>query len=200
MSSEHPDRDSLSAHLDETLSIDATQWIEQHLSSCAQCRTRLEQERVFLGELDGLRTVRTPSDFTQGVMARVAQYPAYEPGKEVSWRRLAVWGGAGAAALFVLALFVGWLVVAGGGAEGVQVPAGASVFTNAASWTVWLWENTQSRLERVMPQLEAVLGGLYVVVGLVREAGLMVQLALLLITVGLNYALTRMVLNYQRRQ
>lgn len=200
MSSEHPDRDSLSAYLDETLSIDATQWIEQHLSSCARCRTRLEQERVFLGELDGLRTVRAPSDFTQGVMARVAQYPAFKPGKEVSWRRLAMWGGAGAATLFVLALFVGWLVVADGGAEGVQVPAGASVFTNAVSWTVWLWENTQSRLERVMPQLEAVLGGLYVVVGLVREAGLMVQLALLLITVGLNYALTRMVLNYQRRQ
>ena len=33
-----------------------------------------------------------------------------------------------------------------------------------------------------------------------RNAGLMVNLALLLVAVALNYGLTRMVLNYQRRQ
>jgi hypothetical protein len=195
-SGEHPDRDSLSAYLEESLSIDATQWIKQHLNSCGACRTKLEQERVFLERLDGLCSVKPPADFTQGVMARVAQYPTYHPAAEVPLKGFLKWGVGAVAAGIVVALFIGWMVVASGTGPGVEVPAGASAFTTAIEWTVWLWESARGVGEPLMQPLEAVWG----VVEFVREAPLMVQLALLLVTVGLNYALTRMVLNYQRRQ
>jgi len=197
-SSDHPDRDSLSAYLDESLSIDATQWIKHHLEGCTTCGAKLKQERAFLAELDGLRAVRPPDDFTQGVMARVAQYPTYQPTKELPWKRYAIRGSVAAAVLFVVALFIGWVVVAGSG-EGLQVPAGAGLFTTAIGYTVGLWNATSDLMAQFGPQAEAVLGAIMAFVDFFRGAPLMVKLAILLVTVGLNYALTRMVLNYQQR-
>jgi len=199
-SSEHPDRDSLSAYLEESLSIDATQWIKHHLGTCASCRDKLEQERAFLAELDSLRSVRAPSDFTQGVMARVAQYPTYQPRQEVPWRRYTTRGFVAAGVLLVVAIFVGWVVAVSGSGQGVQVGAGAGAFTGAVDWTVWLWENTKGTFGLAMPVLQIGLGLLLAAVEWIRNAPFAVHLAILLITVGLNYGLTRMVLNYQRRQ
>jgi len=198
--SDHPDRDSLTGYLDDSLSIDAAQWVRQHLKSCADCRDKLERERRLSARLDGLRSVKPPADFTEGVMARVAQYPAYQPGKELPWGNFARWGGIAAAAVLVLAVFIGWIVVAGGGGQGVQVPAGASAFTIAIDGTVWAYETAAAGFETVAPQLQDLFSVAYVVYEFIRDAGLPVHLALLLVTVGLNYALTRMVLNYQRRQ
>jgi predicted anti-sigma-YlaC factor YlaD len=192
---EHPDRDSLSAYLEESLSIDATRWIRQHLEGCTPCRTKLAQERAFLEELDGLRSLRAPADFTQGVMARVAQYPAHQPAKDVPWKRYATWAGGAVAALFVVALFIGWAMVSADG-QGLQVPTGGAAFTIAIEWTVTLWNNLQA----VAPDVQGFIGMLFTISEVVRGAPLMVQLGLLLVFVGLNYALTRMVLNYQRRQ
>lgn len=198
--SDHPDRDSLTGYLDESLSIDAAQWIRQHLEGCADCCTKLERERRLSATLDGLRSIEPPADFTEGVMARVAQYPAYQPRAEVPWRNAARWGGVAAAAVLVVAVFIGWIVVASGGDQGVEVPAGASAFTAAINGTVWAYERVAAGFERIAPQLQDAFSVAYFVYEFIRDAGLPVHLALLLVTVGLNYALTRMVLNYQRRQ
>ena len=105
---EHPDRGSLSAYLEEALSIDAAQWVAQHLEKCGDCRAKVDQERAFLASLNGLGRINPPDDFVEGVMARVAQYPAYQPAKEVAWPRVALWVGGGGAMLVVL------LAIAGG--------------------------------------------------------------------------------------
>ena len=198
--SDHPDRDSLTGYLDESLSIDATQWVRHHLEGCGDCRVKLERERRLSAELDGLRSVKAPPDFTEGVMARVAQYPAYQPRKELPLRNTARWAAMAAAAVLVVAIFVGWIVVAGGGEQGLQVPAGATAFTTAIDGTVWVYEQAAGLVEQAAPAAQTGFSVAYAVYEFIRDAGLPVHLALLLVTVGLNYALTRMVLNYQRRQ
>ncbi len=201
MSNQHPDRDSLSAYLEEALSIDATQWVEQHLAGCASCRIKVEQERAFLDELNALKTVEPPPDFVEGVMARVAQHPAYHPAPEVKWRRVGVWTGAAAASVVVLLGFIGWILVAGAPAQGAAgtptVSGGIAWFFDAARQVYFMGlSQTEGLWELLMIGFTVVYG----VVDFIQRAGLPVQLALLLITVALNYAFTRMVLNYQRRQ
>jgi anti-sigma factor RsiW len=199
-SEQHPDRDSLNAYLEEALSIDATQWLRHHLAGCAECRARLEQERAFLRRLDGLRTVEVPVDFTAGVMARVAQYPAYQPATEVSWRRLAVWAGS-LAALLVVGLGVGgWLLMTlpAEGQEAAGYASSGIVAVAQAAKNVYLWgaEAVETATPLVQP-IGTLLAG---VLAYFRGSSLAFQLAVLLITVALNYLFTRMVLNYQRRQ
>ncbi len=201
MSQQHPDRDSLAAYLEEALSIDATQWVEHHLEGCAECGDKLEQERAFLEELGGLHSVEPPADFTEGVMARVAQCPAYRPAPEMQWRRIALWVGGAAAMVVVLLGFLGWVLVAGGAAEGAEVPAqvpGGIAWVMNSGREVYFW--VTGKFEAAVPLLQI---GLKVLLGIfeyIRQSGLAVQLAILLITVGFNYWFTRLVLNYQRRQ
>ncbi len=201
MTDQHPDRDSLSAFLEGALSIDATQWVEQHLVGCAACRAKVEQERAFLSELDSLQCVEPPADFVQGVMARVAQCPAYQPAPEVKWRRVGVWAGAAAAAMVALLGFVGWALVAGSDAGGTaatpSVSGGIAWFFEAAKQVYFLG---LGRLEGIWSLFQIVFTVLFGIFDYIRNSSLMVQLALLLATVALNYAFTRMVLSYQRRQ
>lgn len=201
MSDQHPDRDSLSAYLEESLSIDASQWIKHHLDGCGACRTKLEQEQAFLDELNSLASIEAPADFAEGVMARVAQRPAYQPGTELPWRRIALWVG-GAAAMFVVgAIFIGWVLVAGSSGQGAQTSgAVSSVVATGAGWARSLYFIGRDNVSGILPVFEVVFAVLFGIFEFMRNAGLMVQLALLLATVALNYGLTRMVLNYQRRQ
>lgn len=200
MSNQHPDRDGLSAYLEESLSIDAAQWIKQHLDGCGACRTKLEQEQTFLDELNSLASIETPADFTEGVMARVAQRPAYQPGTELSWKRIGLWVG-GAAAMFVaLAIFVGWVLVAGSSGQGAQTSGVASsAVATGAGWAKTLYFYASDNISGVLPVFQIVGVVVFGIFDFIRNAGLMVQLALLLATVALNYAFTRMVFNYQRR-
>lgn len=201
MSRQHPDRDSLGAYLEEVLSIDATQWVEHHLEGCAECGDKLEQERAFLEELGGLHSVEPPADFTEGVMARVAQRPAYQPAPEMQWRRIGLWIGSVAATMVVLLGFVGWVLVAGAPAEGPEVPAQVP---DGIAWVmkrgldVYFW--VTGKFDVASPLLLIAWKVLLGIFEYIRQSGLAVQLALLLITVGFNYWFTRLVLNYQRRQ
>jgi anti-sigma factor RsiW len=199
-SQQHPDRDSLNAYLEEALSVDATQWLRHHLAGCGECRARLEQERAFLRRLDGLRTVEVPVDFTAGVMARVAQYPAYQPATEVSWQRLAVWAGS-LAALLVLGLGVGGWLLMTLPAEGQEAEGYAStgiVAAAQAATNVYLWGVEAVKTARPLVQpIRTLLAG---ILEYARGSSQAFQLAVLLIAVALNYLFTRMVLNYQRRQ
>ena len=201
MSREHPDRDSLSAYLEEALSIDAAQWVEHHLEGCVECGGKLEQERAFLEELGGLCSIEPPADFTQGVMARVAQFPAYQPAPEVQWRRISLWVGSAAALMVVLLGFVGWVLVAGAPAEGPEVPAqvpGGIAWVMNSALEVYFW--VRGTFEAALPLLLIAWKVLLGILESFRQSGLAVQLTLLLVAVGLNYWFTRLVLNYQRRQ
>lgn len=202
MSDQHPDRDSLSAYLEEALSIDAHQWIEQHLAGCSPCRAKLEQERAFLGELNSLKTVEPPADFVEGVMARVAQCPDHQRAPELEWRRISRmgwWAASAAATLVVLLGFIGWVLVAGSSpeAEGAVAVSGGIVWFFEVAKKVYFFG-----LDNLGGVWEVAMIGFTVLFNIfefIRNAGLMVQLALLLATVALNYVFTRMVLNYQRR-
>ena len=203
MNSEHPDRDSLSAYLEEALSIDASQWIQQHLARCVSCQGKLEQERAFLRELNSLKTVEPPADFVEGVMARVAQYPDHQRAPELEWRRItrmSWWVASAAATLVVLLGFIGWVLVAGSSpeAEGTVAVSGGIVWFFEVAKQVYFFG--LSNLEGVWSVAMIGFTVLFNIFEFIRNAGLMVQLALLLATVALNYAFTRMVLNYQRRQ
>ena len=197
---QHPDRDSLSAYLEEALSIDATQWVEQHLEKCGDCRAKLDQERAFLDSLHGLGRINPPADFVEGVMARVAQYPAYQPAKEVAWSRVALWTGAAAALVVVVLGVIGWVLVTQRPLDNPETSGAVSVaIVKVMEASKELYRFAESNMGGVMYVLQiagTLLVGLF---DFVRNSSLVFQLALLLITVGLNYLLTRMVLNYQRR-
>ena len=195
MKGQHPDRDSLSAFLEEALSIDATQWIEHHLGGCADCRAKLEEERAFLAKLGSLcDKIEPPADFTESVMARVAQQPAHHPAPEVSWRRMGLWVASGAAALVVLLVAIGWLMSVAGLPEGTGwlaarvASAAKEAYMSAEEFGIGTWS--------ILTSAGKVLG---VVLNYVRGASLAVQLGIMLATVTFNYVLMRMVLNYQRR-
>lgn len=201
MSRQHPDRDSLSVYLEEALSIDAAQWVKHHLEGCGECGVKLEQERAFLEELASLRCVAPPADFTQGVMARVAQRPAYQPAPEVQWRRIGLWVGSAAALMVVLLGFVGWVLVAGAPAEGAEVPAqvpGGIAWVMNSGLEVYFW--VKGTFEAALPLLLIAWKVLLGILESFRQSGLAVQLTLLLVAVGFNYWIARLVLNYQRRQ
>lgn len=201
MSREHPDRDSLSAYLEGALSIDATQWVKRHLEGCAECGGKLEQERAFLEELGGLHSVEPPADFTEGVMARVAQCPAYRPPPEMQWRRIGLWVGSAAVLAVVLLGFLGWVLEVGAPAEGAEVAA------QVPGWITWLANSglnvylfATDTFDAAWRLLQIGLSVLTGIIGYIQDRGLAVQLAILLITVGFNYWVTRLVLSYQRRQ
>ena len=199
MSSQHPDRDSLSAYLEEALSIDAKQWIEHHLGGCVECRAKLEEERVFLAQLGDLcNKIEPPPDFVEGVMARIAQYPAHQPAQELSWRRMGLWVASGAGALVVFLALGGWLLSLAGQ---IEAPEGASgVVAGVFSAAVEAWKYAEKFAFAAWSLLQTAWTVALVVVDRLRGAHIAVQLGLLLTTVLFNFWLTRLVLNYQRRQ
>ena len=133
-------------------------------------------------------------------MARVAQYPAYHPVTEVPWTRVALWVGGAAAMLVVLLGVVGWGLVTQRPLDNPQAAGFVSVaIAMLAEAARDLYVFARENMGGVMYILQiagTLLVGLF---DFVRNSSLVFQLALLLITVGLNYLLTRMVLNYQRR-
>ena len=200
MSEQHPNRDSLSAYLEEALSIDATQWIDHHLEGCTKCQDKLDEERRFLRKLDGLHKIDVPSDFTEAVMARVAQFPAHQPRVAVPWRRV-FFGAAGlAAVLFVLLALAGWIIMSGAPLDSPEASGAASrSVTTIAEFAKVVYLYGRKAFDWSLAVLQTggtILFGLF---DFVRRSGLAVQLTVLLITVALNYFLTRLVLNYQRR-
>ena len=200
MSGQHPDRDSLSAFLEQALSIDATQWIEHHLETCHACQDKLEEERRFLCRLDGMRKIDSPKDFTEAVMARVAQLPPHQPKIEVPWLKVAISATGLAALIVVLVGIAGWMLIGAAPLESPEASGAASrgvtTFAEVAKEVFFFGQGLFNKGIALAQTAGTFLVGLF---ELVRRSGLAVQLTILLITVGLNYFFTRLVLNYQRR-
>jgi anti-sigma factor RsiW len=200
MNGHEPNRDMLSAYADGVLSPDAVRSMEQHLAECDTCAHALETERQFIAQLDGLANVIPPEDFVAAVMGRVAQHPVHRPGKAIQWRAAMRYGVAAAVVLaVVLGGGVTWMLGSGtlqNAQPGAVVAVGIS---SAAGMAAGVFAATRDFVGQAFVVLEAVAQILWRVTLLAASAGWMVQITLLLLTVSLNYAFTRLVLNYQRR-
>jgi predicted anti-sigma-YlaC factor YlaD len=90
-------------HLDGILSGAAADEVEEHLAACSGCRALLKSYRALSQALDALVPAEPPTDFTAGVLARIAARER----SAARERRLAlgILAGVGAAAavLFVVA-------------------------------------------------------------------------------------------------
>jgi anti-sigma factor RsiW len=76
-----PDR--IYDYLDGALSPGEREDIERHLAGCAACRCVLEVRQKISGAAAELPDVPVPDDFASGIMAKVAEMPAYGPKKAV---------------------------------------------------------------------------------------------------------------------
>ncbi len=200
MSSHEPNLDMLSAYIDGVLSPDAHRSMEQHLKRCQVCADAERQERRYLGRLDRLSEVAPPADFVSAVMGRVAQYPAHRPGSGIPWREAMRWSVA--ASVTLLALFAGgvaWLI-GSGALDGIQTGA---VLAAGVGGIADVTTSSISAARTVVTQgrvlLEEAGQIMWRISNLAISSGWLIQGTLLLLTVSLNYAFTRLVLNYQRR-
>ncbi len=200
MSTHEPNLDMLSAYVDGVLSPDAHRSMEQHLKRCQVCADAERREQGFVARLDRLSEVAPPPDFVNAVMGRVAQYPAHRPGAAIPWREAMRWSVA--ASVTLLALFTGavaWLI--GSGAldsvqTGTVVAAGVGGIADVAASSV---STTRAVLAQGRVLLEEAGQIVWRISSLAMGSSWLVQATLLLLTVSLNYAFTRLVLNYQRR-
>ena len=94
----------LSQQLDEHLSPQETQELEEHLASCLSCRKDREELMQLDQALRGLGEVEAPADFTQRVMDQVRAEPQPRPKVIPLWRRPQVRALAGLAACALLCI------------------------------------------------------------------------------------------------
>jgi hypothetical protein len=70
------ERDLITAYIDGELDADVTTLFEQHLESCADCRTQLREHRLFVCELDAALNSNTeipvPANFSKMIAARAS--------------------------------------------------------------------------------------------------------------------------------
>ena len=200
MNGHEPNRDMLSAYVDGVLSPDAVRSMEQHLAECDACAHALESERQFLARLDTLADVAPPDDFVNAVMGRVAQHPIHRPGNAIPWRAAMRYGVAAAVVLaVVLGGGVTWMLGSGtlqNAEPGAVVAVGIS---RTAGLAASGFASTRHFVGQGFVLLEAAAQLMWRITLLAASAGWMVQVTLLLLTISLNYAFTRLVLNYQRR-
>lgn len=200
MSSHRPDLIGIVDYLEGILPPDAERAMEHHLERCERCRSALERERQLLRRLDGMARVEPPPDFVEAVMARVAQYPAYEPPTPVPWRRVLGWSTA--LGLILVVLVVGGIT--GLLRSGTLAQAGAGdllsfAVAELADFGTFALGFVRGVLEPAAVVADALARALWRVVAEAAGSGWMLPLTLLLLTVTMNYAFTRLVLSYQRR-
>lgn len=200
MKAHEPNLDMLSAYLDGLLSPDAERSMQQHLERCDACAGVLRAERSLLATLDAMSEVEPPADFVNAVMGRVAQYPAHRPAALVPWREAMRWSVA--ASVLLLMLFGGgiaWLV---GSGMLENADPGSLLAAGIGRSTVFVAESfaaLRSLVDPAMVLIEEAGKMVWRVLALATTSGWIVQATLLLLTVSLNYAFTRLVRNYQRR-
>lgn len=195
-----PNLDMLSAYADGILSPDAARSMKQHLTVCDVCAHALESEREFVARLDELSSVRPPDDFVNAVMGRVAQYPAYRPAAPLTRQAAVRWSAA--ASLLLVVLFgtgIAWLVGSGvlqGAEPGTWAARIIGQIADAGTFLITSAKGVAGPALVLLEQAGQIVRRLST---FAMQSGWLVQLTLLVLTVMLNYAFTRIVLNYQRR-
>jgi predicted anti-sigma-YlaC factor YlaD len=107
-------RELMSARIDGELTAAESLRLEEHLASCEACREELAALERAWGGLDALGEISVPEGLTDRVVARVL---AARRGMPPARRRVRVLYPLAAAAAVILALFVGSVLMNGGGVD-----------------------------------------------------------------------------------
>lgn len=124
----------LSQQLDEPLSPQEKQELEEHLAACPSCRKDKEELEQMDQALRNLGEIQAPADFTQRVMAQVQQ-PQSKPKVIPLWRRPQVRALAGLAACALLCIGIYRSLPQDGNLSGGMVTSGQGEVSSQSSGT-----------------------------------------------------------------
>lgn len=124
----------LSQQLDEPLSPQEKQELEEHLAACPSCRKDKEELEQLDQALRNLGEIQAPADFTQRVMAQVQQTQS-KPKVIPLWRRPQVRALAGLAACTLLCIGIYRSLPQDGNLNGGMVTSGQGEVSSQSSGT-----------------------------------------------------------------
>ena len=124
----------LSQQLDEPLSPQEKQELEEHLAACPSCRKDKEELEQMDQALRNLGEIQAPADFTQRVMAQVQQTQS-KPKVIPLWRRPQVRALAGLAACTLLCIGIYRSLPQDGNLNGGMVTSGQGEVSSQSSGT-----------------------------------------------------------------
>lgn len=124
----------LSQQLDEPLSPQEKQELEEHLAACPSCRKDKEELEQMDQALRNLGEIQAPADFTQRVMAQVQQTQS-KPKVIPLWRRPQVRALAGLAACALLCIGIYRSLPQDGNLSGGMVTSGQGEVFSQSSGT-----------------------------------------------------------------
>ena len=124
----------LSQQLDEPLSPQEKQELEEHLAACPSCRKDKEELEQLDQALRNLGEIQAPADFTQRVMAQVQQTQS-KPKVIPLWRRPQVRALAGLAACALLCIGIYRSLPQDGNLSGGMVTSGQGEVFSQSSGT-----------------------------------------------------------------
>lgn len=124
----------LSQQLDEPLSPQEKQELEEHLAACPSCRKDKEELEQMDQALRNLGEIQAPADFTQRVMAQVQQTQS-KPKVIPLWRRPQIRALAGLAACALLCIGIYRSLPQDGNLSGGMVTSGQGEVSSQSSGT-----------------------------------------------------------------
>lgn len=124
----------LSQQLDEPLSPQEKQELEEHLAACPSCRKDKEELEQLDQALRNMGEIQAPADFTQRVMAQVQQTQS-KPKVIPLWRRPQVRALAGLAACALLCIGIYRSLPQDGNLSGGMVTSGQGEVSSQSSGT-----------------------------------------------------------------
>ena len=124
----------LSQQLDEPLSPQEKQELEEHLAACPSCRKDKEELEQMDQALRNLGEIQAPADFTQRVMAQVQQTQS-KPKVIPLWRRPQVRALAGLAACALLCIGIYRSLPQDGNLSGGMVTSGQGEVSSQSAGT-----------------------------------------------------------------
>lgn len=125
----------LSQQLDEPLSPQEKQELEEHLAACPSCRKDKEELELLDQALRNLGEIQAPADFTQRVMAQMQQQTQSKPKVIPLWRRPQVRALAGLAACALLCIGIYRSLPQDGNLSGGMVTSGQGEVSSQSSGT-----------------------------------------------------------------
>ncbi len=137
--------------------------LDEHLTSCGDCRARAEKESALVGDLMALRELQTPAvEVRENVMRQVRSLPAIEPG----WVPQGQLAWASAAAVATAIGLVAWIwpraewlrEAAGGAADGTRalLSAAYSMLVALKTLLVLPWRVFSAVLETMSPLFDGI--------------------------------------------
>jgi hypothetical protein len=105
-------KEELSAYLDDMLSRDEKQQLEQHIAACASCKEELAKLKLYAKTMAGLPKVKAPADFLMKVNDRIERRSEFESVIRGFFKPSANKTRAGAVLVTVVMIFAIYKIVA----------------------------------------------------------------------------------------